>query len=95
LIKLLNHHDEVFALMMYFIERHYLKNWSTSTTSSPPFDFAYDLRLISSVNPFLMTLKADLSPKTSMACQEKGGAVLSRSAYPAFRLAPRIILLGD
>ncbi|PLW08713.1 hypothetical protein PCANC_22716 [Puccinia coronata f. sp. avenae] len=30
LIKLLNHHDEVFALMMYFIERHYLKNWSGS-----------------------------------------------------------------
>ncbi|WAQ87381.1 hypothetical protein PtA15_8A285 [Puccinia triticina] len=30
LIKLLNHHDELFAVMMYFIERHYLKNWSGS-----------------------------------------------------------------
>ncbi|KAH9453856.1 hypothetical protein MJO28_012784 [Puccinia striiformis f. sp. tritici] len=30
LIKLLNHHDEVFAVMMYLIERYYLKNWSGS-----------------------------------------------------------------
>ncbi|KAA1111466.1 ubiquitin-protein ligase peroxin 12 [Puccinia graminis f. sp. tritici] len=30
LIKLLNHHDEVFAVMMYFIERYYLKNWCGS-----------------------------------------------------------------
>ncbi|MBW0483078.1 hypothetical protein O181_022793 [Austropuccinia psidii MF-1] len=30
LIRILNHHDELFALAMFFVERHYLTTWSGS-----------------------------------------------------------------
>lgn len=97
LLKLVNHHDELFAMMMYFIERYYLKNWSTSKHSSTPVDLGSwsDLYLILSIVSFMMNIKADHLPKAFMGYQGEGIVSPSRWVCPARLLAQCIILLGD